>query len=518
MKKGFLVLFFAFMASLSAFSQQTQPHHCGNAEDQAEFIPRLLENKIVMEALRAVADNRGETQYVPIHFHLVADANGNGRHKEIKVLDQLCELNRAYASVGIQFYLSEHPTHGLFDKSINNDNVYETQTNGLVMNLRRHNNAVNVYVVNAAVSGNNQPGVTLAYYSPTQDWIVSRKAEINGSLPNSTLPHEVGHFFSLPHTFFGYESKSFDPSFPTWPTAPVVAPNGGGVTTERQDGTNCTTSADRICDTPPDYNFGFIAPSCANYAGGAKDPLGVFVNPMENNFMGYFNGCNPYVFTQDQSDIMLADLNHSSRNYLDNNFTPTATEITSPTDLLLSPASGSTQPYYNNVMIEWQSVPGATHYLVEVDIISTFGTSQAQTFIETGTSKLLTTLSPNRTYYWRVKPFNYLVGCAEAKSRNFKTPATSATHDIEGLSAWQISPNPVSAEVANLRISAEQSFEANVRITDAAGRTVSLQQSIAFPQGESNHEIRTESLGNGFYFVSIESKNGRNVQKLSVLR
>ncbi len=520
MKKGFFILFFALLASLPVFSQVAPTHICGNAQDQAELFTRLRENKIVMEAMRASAADRGETRYVPIHFHLVGDADGNGKHKEIRILEQLCALNAAYMPVGIQFYLSEHPTYGLFNKSINNDNVYNTQSNSLLMNLRRHQNAVNVFVVQEPVSGNNQPGITLAYYNIPQDWIVSRKTETNGNMPNSTLPHEMGHLFTLPHTFYGYESNSFDPADPTWPIAPVVAPNGGGVTTERQNGTNCTTAADEICDTPPDYNFGFIASSCNNYNGGAKDPLGVVVDPMENNYMSYFGDCSSYQFTQDQIDIMNADLSSVDRNYLDNTFAPVATEINSPTDLLVSPGNGLTIQYYDNALLEWQAVPGATHYLIDIDIVSTFGTQFNQTFIETGTSKLLTNLSPTKTYYWRVKPFNYYVGCATPRTRSFKTSsvATTATYEIEGLTAWQLSPNPVSANVATLNISADKPFEAAIRITDAAGRTVSFQQNINIPQGESTQELRTEGLANGFYFVSLESGKGRNVRKMSVLR
>ena len=54
MKKGFLVLFFAFIGSFSAFGQELQPHTCGNAQDQSDFLPRLRENKIVMEAMRVL--------------------------------------------------------------------------------------------------------------------------------------------------------------------------------------------------------------------------------------------------------------------------------------------------------------------------------------------------------------------------------------------------------------------------------------------------------------------------------
>lgn len=520
MKKGFLLFLFASLAFLPAHSQSAQPHVCGNAHDQLDLLPRLRENKIVMEAMRAAASDRSEVRYVPIHFHLVGDADGNGKHKEIRILEQLCALNKAYEPVGIQFYLSEHPTYGLFNKSINNDNVYDTQTNTLLMNLRRHNNAINVFVVNTPVSGNNQPGTTLAYYHIPQDWIVTRKTETNGTPNNGTLPHEMGHLFTLPHTFYGYENDPFDPSNSTWPNAPVNAPIGFGVTTERQNGTNCSSSADEICDTPPDYNFGFLAATCANYTGGARDPLGTLVDPMENNFMSYFQNCNPYVFTQDQTDVMLADLNSNARNYLDNNFSPVATEITTPDDLLVSPANANTEAFYDEVLLEWQAVSGATHYLIEIDIAPTFGTQFSQTFIETATSKLVTTLLPNRTYHWRVKPFNHYASCAVTRSRNFKTPTTgtSSTIDIEGLSAWQVSPNPVSGSFVTLNVSAEAGFEAAVRITDAAGRTVSMQSGVSFPQGDSKFEVNTANLSNGFYLISLESHTGRDVRKMSVLR
>ncbi len=515
MNKGFLLLFFVFGAIFSAFSQQSQHPICGNAQEQSELLPRLRENKVVVEALRAAAQDRGEIKYVPIFFHLVGDANGNGKHREIKVLEQLCALNAAYLPTGIQFYFSPHPTSGLFNKTINDDNVYNNQSNGVLMNLSRHGNALNVYVVQEP-GFVNQPGSVAAYYSSAEDWIVIRKTETNGNQPNSTLSHVMGHFFSLLHTFYGWEDKPFDPSFPGWPIAPLISP--GGSPTEYQNGTNCSIAADEICDTPPDYGFGFLASSCANYTGGAKDPLGELVDPMENNYMGSFSDCSNYAFTQNQADLMNADLLSSSRNYLDNTFSPVATEITTLTDLLVSPISGSTVPYYNNVLIEWQAVPGATHYLIETDLISTFTSPIAQTYIETGTSKILTGLSPSKAYYWRVKPFNYLVGCATPRIGNFKTSSISATVEIEGLSAWQLSPNPVTAELVNLKFNADQAFEAGIRITDAAGRTVSFQQNVAFPQGESNLELRTEGLSNGLYFVSLENGSGRNVLKMSVLR
>lgn len=497
---------------------QQSPGTCGTTfEDQLASRPRLRENLASIESGSYVNDRT--IQYVPIFFHLVGDANGNGKHKERLVLDQLCKLNTAYAPLDVRFYLSPHPTYGMFDYSINNAAVYTTQSNTTLMQNRRHPNALNVYVVNEAESGNNQPGTTLAYYSPPRDWIVSRKDQINGNANNGTLPHEVGHFFSLNHTFFGYESNSFGSNDPTWPLAPVFAPNGGGVTTERQNGSNCATAADEICDTPPDYNFGFEQGNCDNYNAGGKDPLGTLVDPMENNFMSYFSSCSNYAFTAQQQVAILADRNSASRNYLDNAYQPVADNIDTPVDFLVGPTNADTVNYYNQVLLEWNPVTGATHYLLEIDITNSYTTPNAQTFVLTGTSKLLTNLQGNKKYFWRVRPFNTYVTCATAKQFSLITPLTTATTDIAGLSAWQLSPNPVSiGETFHLAVNADNGFEAAVRIIDAAGRQVYNQSSLEFAAGETVTDISVAGLQNGLYFVVLENSQGRDVRRLVVLR
>jgi hypothetical protein len=366
------------------------------------------------------------------------------------------------------------------------------------------------------VSGNNNPGVTLAYYSGNRDWIVSRRDYVNGNANNSTIPHEVGHFFSLNHTFYGWESNPFESTDPSWPVAPILSPAGNP--TEKANGTNCGTAGDLICDTPPDYNFGLGYGSCT-YTAGAKDPTGTIVDPMENNMMGYFETCTEYVFTPQQQTIILADLASSQRNYLDNNFTPVATEIITPADLLVAPAAGVTMPYYDEVLLEWQSVTGAAYYLLEMDIVSSYTSQFAQSFVVAATSKLVTTLQPNRNYYWRVRPFNEYVTCTTPRQRTFRTPTTSAVRSIEGLSAWQIAPNPVSnlSEVA-LAVTAENNFDATIRVFDAAGRQVYEQVGVIFSAGENRYDLSLGDLKNGLYQVLMQSGNGQSVRKLAVLR
>ena len=96
------------------------------------------------------------------------------------------------------------------------------------------------------------------------------------------------------------------------------------------------------------------------------------------------------MFTAQQQSAILADLASANRNYLDNNFSPVATEINTPEDLLISPDPGATVPYYDEVLVEWKDLPEATYYLLEFDIVSTFSTPFAQSFMVNTNSKLVT--------------------------------------------------------------------------------------------------------------------------------
>ena len=492
------------------------PHICGmSAEDQWDNVPRLLSNLESVANGHVVVD-RNNFQYIPIHFHLVGDNDGNGRARERAVLDQLCRLNQQYEPVGFRFYLSPHPQYGLFNKSINSNNVYANQSNAFLMQLRRHPNAIDVFVVNEAASSNNQPGVALAYYNIPQDWIVTRRDQLSAAASNSTVAHEVGHFFSLNHTFFGWESGAFQPGSPGWPKAPTISP--GGVPTERANGSNCATAGDYICDTPPDYGFGYLQSGCANYNGGAQDPLGVPVDPQENNFMSYFFNCSNYEFTPNQISVMQADRAKPARNYLNNNFAPLAESITTPANLLISPIGGDTTAFFNEVTLTWNETPGAEYYLVEVDVVATFSSVFLQTFVTSGTSVTVNDLQSNRLHHWRVRPFNAYATCAVFRQSTFRTSTLSDTSQPIGLKDWTVFPNPVADQsAAQIAVRATNAFDARLTLRDLAGRALHT-EALAIQTGETRHNIDIRNLPNGMYILTLENAQGTSVQKLAINR
>ena len=501
------------------FAQQNQ---CGTTfNDQLMTRDRLKANI-------AYAEKNGFPEnvvtYVPVFFHLAAATDGTGRGKMQDIFNALCTINNDYAEHDIQFYLSPHPTLGLVDATINNDNVFDNQTNTFLMNFKRHNNALNYYVVGNAQSGNQQPGTTLAYYTSLRDWIVINKTYT--AYGDNTIAHETGHFFSLAHTFLGWESDAQDsanepPCFesgdPGWPCAPAISP--GGTPTEKADGSNCSTAADMICDTPPDYNFGYCANSCVAYTGGAKDPNCLAVDPMENNFMSYYSGCADFDFTQGQINAVKADILSSERNYLDNNFVPAATSITTPANLLVSPAESEVLQDDDTAVLTWNAVPGATYYYVEVDRVSTYSSALGQSHVvSNATSLTVTGLTANKKYYWRVRPFNEYYVCATPKQRTFNTGVTSGVDQIESVNDWSLVPNPVAGEQqVQLNINTSTTLEVNINMLDATGRMVYNQNSVQLNAGNSNIQLSTAGLSTGIYFVQLQSGDRIETRRLSVV-
>jgi hypothetical protein len=248
--------------------------------------------------------------------------------------------------------------------------------------------------------------------------------------------------------------------------------------------------------------------------------MGVLVDPMETNTMSYFPGCGVNSkFTPNQQTVMLNDRATSKRNYLNNSFSPIATEINTQTDLLISPAQGEISAFYDEVLFQWQPVTGANYYLLEVDLSASFGTPVLQSFVVTETSNLVTGLYANKNYQWRVRPFNEYVTCATARQRSFRTSTISATNDIQGVDAWQIAPNPVQSGIeVQLSMQSTLDLDAQIQILDVAGRVVYTQQSVAFPAGESRVTFPTAGLSNGLYFVRLSTENGQDVRKMVVER
>ncbi|RME99459.1 MAG: hypothetical protein D6772_07705, partial [Bacteroidetes bacterium] len=292
------------------FAQVVPGHWCGTAQSNEDY--QLLKQYLfenIAAAQSGIVRPR-TTRYIPIKFHLSAKDDGTGRISENRVLDQLCELNEDFAPYDMQFFLADG-SFNYIDDTDYHENHLAVQTS--VMQRQRDSRAINVFVVDNANSANGgeQEGTVLAYYNIPRDWIVITASYVRAN--DATLSHEIGHFFSLLHTFNGYESE---PHNTPDVNAPVISPDGR-TRTEFADGSNCASAGDFLCDTPADYNNGLGASRC-ELSLNILDPRGEAIDPDERNYVSYFLLCpdEEYHFTDDQLAVMDADYNSTRHRYL----------------------------------------------------------------------------------------------------------------------------------------------------------------------------------------------------------
>ena len=507
MTQRFLTFLFVLALPIALVSQTRGV--CGFNGDKA-FHDNIQFLK--QEIAEGVLSTRGNTvTYVPVKFHIISKTDGTKGVSEQVVLDALCHLNEEYADQDIQFYI-----YGGF-KYIKNDIAYNNPGDAeLTLQGSKDAKAMNIFMgLNANPPGGGIPGgTTLGYFAgqPSQDWLIIKNLEVNGS--SSTIPHEVGHYFNLDHPFLGWDCTAWDPAehgnpvnfltspCPEYSTAPIEFANGS----------NCQTAGDFLCDTPADYNLGYFDDDDCIYTDNCMDPNGDLLDPMENNYMSYFNGCAQYIFTPQQKEIIAARL--IQRTNLATVITPQASVEGGTT--LVQPANGSTTTAYNNVAFEWAAVPGANQYMLEIDLSTGFNVAPIRQIVW-GNYKVIQGLAANKKYYWRVRPFNNFDVCAPISDRwSFTTGTAINTVEPPYVTNWMVRPNPVSpGQSLQLEMNTNEAFEASVTLRTLSGQTVQTIQT-SFSAGNSTLDIPTTSLVNGLYFLTVQSDEGILNEKIVV--
>ncbi len=507
MYKNFFGLFITMLLGASFASAQQYTPPCGTVGEMAEELTvRLLANKAALEANDGVTYRN--TQYVPVKFHLVGKNDGSGRLSEHKAFDQLCALNEDYADMDIVFYLK-----GGFNY-INNSTTYDSHANTpFILTANKDNGAINIFCVKDATPTGDGLGTTLGYYSPGNDWIVVRNDEVGRN--EATLAHELGHFFSLLHPHNGWDAEPYDESTHGNPVQ-NFSPNGPP--SERQDGSNGTTAGDYIADTPPDYNFGFGWPNC-NYNAGTMDPNGDVVDPDENLWMGYFLNCpiDEYYFSETQQQLVLTDLASAQRFYIRPNYTPSNAEIVGAPDLI-APTGGETTAGYNWVNFQWEAVPNAQFYMLEISRIASFAIDPIRIIVY-GTNKVVNGLEADKNYFWRVRPLNEAYTCASNSSTGSFTTGTSTVNNVEltSVNQWSVAPNPVKANTSlTVMVDASVSFDAIISLRDVTGRQVQMIGQQSFNIGQQTTEINLSGVTAGVYFLSLDSEAGRTTKRIVI--
>ena len=495
-------VFYLLLALLPCGLAAQHDQYCGTTGTD----PWLIKYK--NGAIPVVAKSR-EIQYIPLNVYFLGDDDDSNYPEPGRFFNSLTLLNRDFADQNIQFFIFDkinyvsNSDYNTFDR--NSTDPFSGRHPGQDM-LRELNvdNLLNTYVV-------ADPSGLCGYNDRQFDAIVlGRDCLLAG---DHTWAHEVGHLFSLNHTFYGWENIKFD-EFDFDQPAPRAnnGPNTPFFTVELADSSNCDVAADLFCDTPADYlGERWSCAADRTFQDTLTDPNGIrFVVPA-TNIMSYANDNCVSEFSAEQQAAMLSNVADRQRTgefiheKTPPEALPTAEDLT-----LLAPENNEGVPFNDVVDFTWSSVPNADFYVFELNRTRNFNGGVQYRRIYRDTAITLTsantTLDRSSRYYWRVRPVNAFDPTGDfGEIYQFRPGSTTATIDAALDAAVTIAPNPVRpGDVLNVRA---VGFGAGGRLdydfTDASGRVLFTKTGGYVPGDTFTESIDATGLPAGIYFLRL---------------
>ncbi len=406
--------------------------------------------------------------YLPIKVHIAGTNAGGGYYKLGTLLDAMCTVNEQYAPYGWQFYMYEDINYINSDALYNHTGNYQT-----IINAQSVPDVINMFFV-------ADPSGACGYFSgwggPSNPSGGGRQGfiAINNSCgqdENTTVAHELGHFFSLPHTFSGWEGRSIS-----------AAPRS---TDERVNGSNCNSSGDFFCDTPADFiSDRWRCPYTLTKTDFVGDPY----NPDGTLYMSYANDeCADY-HSPEQVDAIKSYLASRRGSLLDVPF-PNYPFITD-TSVTLFPPTGATGVPANYVNLKWKEIAGASHYHVQGTRSNNINNLTIDTVV-TDTSIILNDLDAGFTYRWRVRAFNNYSTCSPYTI--FSTFITTAPTTISPI----INIDPITCNGA---------FDGSINVAVNGG-----QGPFQFEWSNGSFSSEVTFLDEGNYLVTVTDNSNESL-------
>lgn len=495
---------------------QTPDHKCSIDHQTADLIKqRLMNNRanFSKQQVQTLLSNRNTT-YIPVIIHNVANSNGQGRTPEIDILNFMCGLNAIYADQDVQFYFYS-PIRYRTSNAIDIDAF--SFSSRVEMAGAAVNGVMNIFI------GRSSSNPRASYYQGQGDFIFLLQQQMSSAA--KTEAHEIGHFFTLAHTFNGWEGVSAEASY-----ANQNAPNAiSGRAVERATRTgvtaNCQTAADGFCDTPADY---YSDRTACPYSPTVRDPLGDAITPDESNIMSYaFDNCVNN-FTAEQKTAIIVDI--AARNWLSQ--TPNNTTVVTGTPSVVSPANNQAAFISNpTVKLDWSNVTGATWYYIEV-----YGTSVPGLWLPNTNDLIYKGLIYNsnsefdlptgnlvagKYYAWRVKALNETSTCASFNGYS-KFEASTATSisalPLEQQMSLKINNNPITTSYIPMTIYSAEEIMGSIRIYGMDGREALSLTKQNLNAGETIVQLPAADLANGIYVAVVNTERGTIQKRLIIQR
>lgn len=436
----------------------------------------------------------GDMLYLEIIVHLVGETNGTGHVSKDIVYDRICETNEIYADLNVQFYISGF-------RYLNNSSYFRhnNMSGSRMMSNNNVSGVINMYFV-------DDPAGACGYYSPAEDAVaIGNKCIAPGSI---TVPHELGHYLSLPHTFYGWEGTTYDPNNST----PKRVNNRE---TELVDRSNCTRAGDGFCDTPPDY-------LSDRWACGI-DSMSTFVLKDHNdekfkvdgsNIMGYsLSGCGAR-FSQEQSDAMRYNILSTRHANVEK---PNLVEISEDWIVSGNSPEMDAEVFYGDVTFSWDPIEGAEGYILEYTFLDKFNTRATKVYVTEPTHQTFD-MSPNwKNIQWRVKPYGLFSVCIDDFGDTFKftLKKTTATSTPLNNGDIKVYPNPANSK-NSVTISSEKGFTGNLKalVYNSTGELI-IEDSFE-NYNNSKINLNIQQLSTGLHFIKLITPDGYSTHKLMV--
>ena len=291
-----------------------------------KFLPGFIDSLYQAKGLDKNVEN--VMFKVPVKFWIYRKSNGTpgGTYDlptDVNYQRMMDELNNAFRNnnVPIRFYMIT--TIGYVD---NDDYLNISALKAFQIGaLHKHLRALNIHIVNTLTDAGG-----VAWFAPEANRNVFIPRYVYDHAPQydylySTVPHEVGHYFSLLHPF----------QFTEWNLPCLREPVTRGFKWTLCHGLvptyekRCLYTGDFLCDTPSDPNMsknGYLADNCEWVCSGlCTDYYGEYFEPDVHNIMAYGNeGCESH-FSSGQKNVMTYSASVSPNSgwwlpYLVNNF------------------------------------------------------------------------------------------------------------------------------------------------------------------------------------------------------
>ncbi|MGB3074747.1 MAG: T9SS type A sorting domain-containing protein [Chitinophagales bacterium] len=468
--------FFLTIILISFFTVNAQ-QPCGTPLTD-EMKARLIEYSLHKSDYEGSNSDR-VMRFVPIKFHIVGKTNGSGHYLLADIWPLLCELNTKYAPAGFYFYLFGDVHY------IDNDEYFDHDFNSgdQMMNDNNVSDVANIYIV-------DDPAGYCGYYTYGQDAIsVAKSCNAPGS---TTLAHELGHYFSLPHPFDIVGSQK-----------------------EYVNGSNCSFAGDMFCDTRADFlDYRWSCP----FTGSDTDPNGDVYDPDETLFMSYsYDNCQNN-FSNEQIAAMNYNLTFQRADLL-NHPPPDITPITGVEQLTYPIDSVNNIPH-DFVEFKWQPVTGADYYHLQVTRAPTFAGEPTDMDMLIHGTAITTALDPDKKYHWRVLPLKDGYTCTTWSPTEtfFTVLGTGLNETVYPEENFAIYPTLFKAgNQLSISLNAMKSGNAVVSFISPNG-IVLTEMTANLVAGENNWKISTEQFSSGMYLINIRSEGNIYQQKVIVMQ